>query len=268
MKRTRPGSSGARKTIDRLVEAVRDQRFLAVIGASGSGKSSVVRAGLVPALRILGTTRQIFVFTPTIHPLEALAVSLTRETSSAKTTATFIDDLHTDVRSLHLFVRKMLRAPATKQVNKIWLVIDQFEELFTQCRNSRERKAFVENLLYAVEAEEGLLSLVIVMRADFYQYLALYDGLRQLVAKHQDYLGAMTADELRLAIEGPAERGGWEFSPGLVELMLHEVGTRTRSLAAAFACLVGNLEPPAWQHADIAQLFRSRQGERGNRPHC
>jgi WD40 repeat protein/class 3 adenylate cyclase/energy-coupling factor transporter ATP-binding protein EcfA2 len=221
---------GREKTVSRLVEAIQEQRFLAVIGASGSGKSSVVRAGLVPALRKLGTAGQIFVFTPTLHPLEALAVSLTREACSAKTAATLIDDLRADMRSLHLFVRKMLPAPATKQPDKALLVIDQFEELFTQCRSPSERQSFVDNLLYAVEAENGPLSLVIVLRADFYQHLAQYDGLRQLVAKRQEYLGAMNLDEMRLAIEEPAQRGGWEFSPGLVELMLHEVGTEPGAL--------------------------------------
>ena len=221
---------GRQKTVERLTEAIQQQRFLAVIGASGSGKSSVVRAGLVPAIKRLGTLERVFVLTPSLRPLEALAVSLTRQLTSVAAVGFLIDDLTQDPRSLHLFLQKMLPASTAAQGRRILLVIDQFEELFTQCRLASERQVFVDNLLYAVEAENSLMSLVIVLRADFYQHLAKYDGLRQLVAKHQEYLGAMGPDELRQAIEEPAQRGGWEFSPGLVDLMLHDVGSEPGAL--------------------------------------
>ena len=107
---------------------------------------------------------------------------------------------------------------------EVLLVVDQFEELFTQCRDEQERQTFVDNLLYAVGSEGSPMRVVIALRADFYQHLAQYAGLRTEVARHQEYLGAMEAVELRQAIEEPARRGGWEFSPGLVDLMLHDIG--------------------------------------------
>ncbi len=205
-----------------LVKAVLEQHFLAVIGASGSGKSSVVRAGLVPTLKHSQPGRwQVHIFTPSSHPLEALAISLTREERSAIAAATLIDDLQRDPRSLHLYIRRLIPQSSDSE---ILLVIDQFEELFTQCRDEQERQAFVDNLLYAIGAESDPSRVVIALRADFYQHLAQYAGLRSEVAKHQEYLGSMEAVELRQAIEEPAAHGGWEFSPGLVELMLHDIG--------------------------------------------
>jgi len=141
-----------------LVGQLREHRFLTVVGASGSGKSSLVRAGLIPALkhgeRLIDDTLPpdgsarwpIHVITPTAHPLEALAASLTRDSESVTATATLMDDLARDTRSLHLAV---LRATHLRGASHVLLIVDQFEELFTLCRSDAERKAFVENLLTA-----------------------------------------------------------------------------------------------------------------------
>ncbi|HSM71842.1 MAG TPA: helix-turn-helix domain-containing protein, partial [Anaerolineales bacterium] len=85
-------------------------RFLAVVGASGSGKSSLVRAGLIPSLRWNEKSAdwQFHVITPTAHPLESLATSITLETPSVTSTATLIDDLAQDDRTLHLFAKRKL----------------------------------------------------------------------------------------------------------------------------------------------------------------
>jgi WD40 repeat protein/class 3 adenylate cyclase len=213
---------GREQVTSKLVKAVQGLRFLAVIGASGSGKSSVVRAGLVPGLkRSQPGGWQVYIITPSSHPLESLAVSLTVREQSVAAAATLIDDLRRDPRSLHLYVRRSI--PHSGQVATL-IVVDQFEELFTLCRDEQERQAFVDNLLYAIGAEDDFCHVVIALRADFYQHLAQYAGLRTEIAKHQEYLGAMDVAELHQAIEEPARLGGWEFSPGLVELMLHDIG--------------------------------------------
>ncbi len=145
------GSLGGSKLPASLVRAVQEQRFLAVIGASGSGKSSVVRAGLVPALKRSQPGKwQVHIFTPSSHPLESLAVSLTRREQSVTAAATLIDDLQRDPRSLHLYIRRAIPQGSEAEV---LFVVDQFEELFTQCRDEQERQTFVDNLLYAVGAE-------------------------------------------------------------------------------------------------------------------
>ncbi|HET7090119.1 MAG TPA: BMP family ABC transporter substrate-binding protein [Anaerolineae bacterium] len=250
----------------KLVGHLRDHHFLAVIvGASGSGKSSIVRAGLIPALKrgeplADGTLPPegcaywpAHVITPTAHPLEALAISLTRDAESVAAIATLMDDLARDPRSLHLFVRRRRGTQGTQGTQEtqetrgdqvgghLLLVVDQFEELFTLCRDEAERKAFIDNLLTATvpsvpsvpsaqSAGETPTIVVLTLRADFYAHCAQYANLREALAKHQEYIGPMSAEELRRAIEEPARRGGWEFEPGLVDLFLREVGDEPGAL--------------------------------------
>jgi WD40 repeat protein/transcriptional regulator with XRE-family HTH domain/energy-coupling factor transporter ATP-binding protein EcfA2 len=166
-------------------------RFLAVVGASGSGKSSLVRAGLAVALKRAGW--QVHIFTPTATPIRMLEAQLTSARSISS--------------------------------ERALILVDQFEEIFTLCHDEVERIAFIDKLLtYAQEATSKYV-VVIALRADFYSHLAQYPHLRQAVAAKQEYIGAMTFDELRRAIEEPARTGGWEFEPGLVEVMLQDLFT-------------------------------------------
>jgi len=181
----------------RLVEHVMDlamdasARFLAVVGASGSGKSSLVRAGLAVTLKRAGWNT--YVFTPTAHPLQML---------EAKLNTVFKEG-----------------------VERILIVVDQFEELFTLCHDEIERIAFIEKLLSVAQDKSKIVCVVIALRADFYSHCAQYPLLRQAVATEQEYIGQMTFEELRRAIEEPARRGSWEFEPGLVDVMLQDLGT-------------------------------------------
>jgi WD40 repeat protein len=252
-------------------------RFLAVVGASGSGKSSLVRAGLIPALRKGERLSDgsnpprwshrwlVHVITPTAHPLEALATSLTREGGSVSPTAALIDDLAQDPRSLHLYARRMTHL---KRAPHLLLVVDQFEELFTLCRSERERTAFIENLLVAagVESDEeispgesnfeepvnlrsgpdGPLVAVIALRADFYDHCSQYARLRSALSIRQEYIGSMAPDELRRSIEEPARCNEWEFEPGLVDLILREVSSEPGAL-------------PLLSHA-LLETWRRRRG--------
>ena len=238
---------GREKLVGQLTTRLRENHFLAVIGASGSGKSSVVRAGLIPVLRhgepllpqrwgeeegtaILppnnSRTWPIHIITPTDEPLESLAASLTRDQDSVKATVALIDDLEYSSRSLHLYVRKLLSHHQT--ANKLLLIVDQFEELFTLCHDENKQKFFIDNLLNACEKES--LVLIITLRADFYAHCAQFDNLRTMLTKQQEYIGAMTYDELRRAIELPAEQGNWEFEEGLVDLLLEEVNEEPGAL--------------------------------------
>jgi WD40 repeat protein len=199
------------------------KRFLAIVGASGSGKSSLVRAGLVSALRwnTASTDWHVYVLTPTAHPLESLAARLTRESNSVTATATLMDDLAGDGRSLQIFAKRIL---GSRNGSRLLLVVDQFEELFALCRAEDERTAFINNLLTAASEPDGPVLLVITLRADFYAPCANYPHLRESLAAHQEYIGAMNEDELHRAIEEPARRGRWELEPGLIDLLLHDVG--------------------------------------------
>lgn len=203
-----------------------DQRFLAVVGASGSGKSSVVRAGLIPTLRWLPTSSgwPLFVMTPMAHPLESLATVLSHETPSSLPFRRLVDELAQQPDQLSLTLQSIAETAVAAHT---LLVVDQFEELFTLCRSEQEQMAFVDNLTTAACQVAGTAIVVVVLRADFYAHCARFDVLRQLLAQHQEYIGPMTMAELRCAIEEPARHGHWEFDPGLVELMLHDVGADT-----------------------------------------
>jgi formylglycine-generating enzyme required for sulfatase activity len=222
-----------------MLARVQKETFLAIVGASGSGKSSVARAGLVPAWKQGNERGAVHVITPTAHPLESLAASLTRESESVTATSTLMDDLKNDPRSLRLYVKKSFGE------TELFLLVDQFEETFTLCKDQAERKAFIENLLSLVD-DNGATRVVITLRADFYHHCAEYEGLRNALKTHQEYIGAMTEEELRQAITTPAENNGWDFQPGLVDLILQDVGSEPGAL-------------PLLSHA-LLETWKRRQG--------
>ena len=223
---------------ERLYEALSaspPRRFLAVVGASGIGKSSIVRAGLVPVIRQDRRSRtwQIHALTPTAHPLQALAEELAPPDASLAATASLIDDLAAEPRALHLLAGRLAGLgkgePSQARVRgsetpRLLLIIDQFEELFSLCRSESERQAFIRNLMNAVTTPEGPVLAVMALRADFYNNCAGYEQLRQGLAENQEYIGPMNSDELRHAIEGPARWGRWELESGLIEVLLQDVG--------------------------------------------
>jgi hypothetical protein len=199
------------------------QRFLAIVGASGSGKSSVARAGLVPALRWQPASAAwpVTVMTPTTHPLEALAACQSGETKAGTLGRKLVVEMMRNPRTLG---DTLVRSAQTAGSEYALLIVDQFEEIFTLCQSESEQSAFIDNLLAAAFQQEGAGVIVIVLRADFYAHCGRFENLRQALAQHQEYIGPMSHDELRRAIEEPARRGHWEFEPGLVELLLHDVG--------------------------------------------
>ena len=200
-----------------------DERFLAIIGASGSGKSSVVRAGLTPALHWQQHSSgwPVVIMTPTAHPLEALAASLIRENQQSLPVRKLVDQLAREPEVLQESLKRMAQAAGAAHAI---LIADQFEELFTLCRSGVEQSAFVDSLVTATFRPGGIAMIVIVLRADFYAHCARFNLLRQAISQHQEYIGPMTSEELRRAIEEPARRGHWEFERGLVDLLLHDVG--------------------------------------------
>lgn len=217
-----------------LVRRLEEHPFLLlVVGASGSGKSSIVRAGLVSALMKgdplsdgtmppEGSQGWLFhVLTPTARPLEALADSLTRQTQTPADKAMLMQDMTGNPGALRVAASQLVQE---HHAERIMIVVDQFEELFTLCQNETERRAFIENLLAAADPRtNGPALVVLALRADFYAHCARYPELRMALARHQEYIGPMSTRELRTAIEKPAENGGWRFEPGLVDLILRDV---------------------------------------------
>ncbi len=112
---------------------------------------------------------------------------------------------------------------------RLLLIVDQFEELFTLCKERTEQQAYVDNLL-AAAVPEGVTTVILTLRADFYARCAEFANLRLALSQHQNYIGPMSREELRAAIEKPAAQNGWDFEPGLVDAILDDVEGEAGSL--------------------------------------
>ena len=201
-----------------IASQLHQRHFLALIGASGSGKSSLLRAGVIPQLR--SQNWQIHLITPGNHPLDALANSIGRDVASLQFAPKLKQTMLQNSQALYLIGSKFVsRAKAPR----LLIAIDQFEELFTQCHDEYERRAFIENLLTAVN-KQGAITIIIGLRADFYDRCAQYAGLRELVSQQQEFIGPIQQEELVRVIFEPAKRGGWRLVDGLVEQILEDAG--------------------------------------------
>jgi hypothetical protein len=213
---------GREELIAELTARLAGTRFMAVVGPSGSGKSSVVRAGLLPAVwggALPGSAAwQTLVVTPGAHPLNELAVRLSLLSDDRP--ASVLRDLEGDHRAFELAIRRAF-ADHPDAV-RLLLVIDQFEELFALCRDEGERRQFIDALLYAVEADQGRAVVVPTIRADFFGRCADYPGLAGRLVDSV-LVGPMREEELRAAIERPAAVVGLRLEPGLAELILDDV---------------------------------------------
>jgi energy-coupling factor transporter ATP-binding protein EcfA2 len=222
---------GRANDIKDLINKLRENSFLAVIGASGSGKSSLVRAGLIPALRKGGLPDSdkwtYYTFTPTAKPLDSLAIGLSR-LGLEKAMSRMIDEMKCDKREFHLHTLLALSIrPVEERV--VWMV-DQFEETFTLCKDPDERASFIDNLLFASSMPEGRSVVLLTMRADFYHRCLEHADLAKSIADHQHPVVAMNEENLRQAIEEPAQQVGLTVEPELVREILEEVKNQPGAL--------------------------------------
>jgi WD40 repeat protein len=221
------------------------KRFLAIVGPSGSGKSSVAKAGLVPALRRGGLpgSEDWFVldFTPGAHPWEEVEAALLRV--AVNPSATLLDQLQDGDRGLLRAVQRVL--PADGAVELV-LIIDQFEEIFTLVEDEKVREQFLNSLITAVLDPRSRLWIIITLRADFYdrplQYVDFGDLLRQRTVS----VLPLTPDELEQAITRPAAQIGVQLEPGLAAAIIRDVGDEPGTL-------------PLLQYA-LTELFERRDG--------
>lgn len=210
-----------------LVEKLRENRFLAVLGPSGSGKSSVVRAGLVPAVRrgeLPGSGNwPIVTVKPGENPVENLAFGVAKHPAFKEHlgAVSLVKDIMADRMALHLNVR--LALPEDDPDYRALIVVDQLEEVFTLCSDETLRRNFVNNLLYATEVAGGRTLVVATLRADFYHRAAVMPSLADYLSEHQVLVTPMVAEELEEAIEGPARKVGMTFEEGLVETLRGDV---------------------------------------------
>jgi WD40 repeat protein len=217
---------GRERLVAELVARLVGAPLLGVVGPSGSGKSSVVRAGLLPALAegvLPGSESwpQVLV-RPGEHP-----------------------------------VRELRRALAELDAREhAVLVVDQFEEVFAVCSDADERDAFIDALARAAGEREGVV--VVAVRADFYGRCAAHPPLARLLAANHVLVGPMHRAELRRAIEQPAQRAGLHVEPDLVDALIADVEGEPGALPLLSTALL-----ELWQHRDGPRLTLAAYDQSG-----
>lgn len=197
-----------------LLNELEQTNLILLLGASGSGKSSVVRAGLIPWLsQKFGSRLVNLMFTPDTDPFESFYASLLGKYKQAE--AQIAREAKAD--TLTQVVTRL------KQPDDYWFIfIDQFEELFTTSQ-SEKRDQFITNLAKLSKTKERSIKIMVTMRADFLDKLSPYPRLVKATDKHRPLIAEMQPDELRLAIEQPAAHHGVVFETGLVEEIIKDV---------------------------------------------
>ncbi|MBK3566229.1 hypothetical protein [Streptomyces sp. MBT62] len=248
---------GRERLTDEVFARVRDRRFLTVFGPSGSGKSSLLRAGLVARARASG--RPVLLLTPGPHPLEECAVRLAALTGEAP--GTLLTELRDDPEALHLRIRQATvdRAPDIDTL----IVADQFEEVFTLCRDRAERDAFIALLTTATTAPTSRTRVVLGVRADFYGHCVQDPRLVEAMRDAQLAVGPMSSQELREAVTRPARLAGCTVTgpllaavvadatgqPGALPLVSHAMVETWRRRSGSRLTLDGYLAAGGIQHA-------------------
>jgi WD40 repeat protein/serine/threonine protein kinase/DNA-binding XRE family transcriptional regulator len=220
-------------------------RFLTIVGPSGSGKSSVVKAGLIPALRrgALPGSENWFIIEmmPGAHPLEELEAALLRV--AVNPPSSLIEQFQKDSRGLIRAVRRSL--PNDPNIELV-LVIDQFEEVFTLVQDEAERLRFLGLLATAIMEENSRIRVILTMRADFIDRPLGYVDFGELIHQRMEIVLPLTPDELESTIASPAERVGLHLESGLIAAILRDLGDQPGTL-------------PLLQYA-LTELYEKRAG--------
>ena len=223
---------------DELIERLQRARFLAVVGTSGSGKSSLIRAGLMPALRGgmmkgAGSGWRIAVMRPGGDPIGNLAAELVKKEVLSEAGAGLPDDeaeavIEATLRSGSLGIVNVARI-ARLGDEKLLIVVDQFEELFRfraahEGGSTDEASAFVKLLLEAARQRDFSIYIVLTMRSDFLGDCAQFQGLPEAINDGQYLIPRMTRDERRFAVTGPVGVTRGKISEPLINRLLNDVG--------------------------------------------
>ena len=227
-------------------EGAPPSRFLALVGPSGSGKSSVVKAGLIPALRegaVSGSENwYIAEMVPGTHPLEELEMALWPV--AVDPPPSLVAPMQRDVRGMLRTLRRILPDEPAVQ---LLLFIDQFEELFTLVKDEARRDFFIESLMVAVNAPRSPLRVITTLRADFYDRPLQLQMLGQTLKQATEIVLPLNTQALTWAIREPARHVGVSFETGLAETIVADVVDQPGTL-------------PLLQYA-LTELFERRQNK-------
>jgi len=252
---------GREKFTKHLIKTISGPSTMGVIvGSSGSGKSSVVFAGLFPQLREAGDWLLINL-RPGNQPFHTMAAALQPylESGSSKEKEHYkVQELSEELQDGEIMLFYVLQQALEKHpsASRLLLLIDQFEELYTLCPDADNRRRFLSMLLGALGTEKSShhspFSLILTLRADFMGQALAYRPFADSLNERSLILGPMNRDELRAAIANPAEKQGAAFEPGLVTRILDDVGKEPGSLPLLeFALTL------LWEHLDQGWLTHS-----------
>ncbi len=219
----------------RLLSKIKHQQIVCVVGSSGSGKSSLIYAGLIPELRKFNDW-QIIHFRPGAKPFSSLAISLmphinpnAKDIELLTKTKELIDFLISN--GIYLVVEQLVLNYSNEK--KLLIFIDQFEELYTLCKETEIRKLFLDSLLETLKSHQfsnDQIKLVLTLRGDFYGKIVGYRPLSEALQDNVVNLPPMNREELRRAIQNPASKFDVFFENSLVERILNDVGDESGNL--------------------------------------
>jgi len=232
---------GREKQVDELLKKLRTQRFLTVIGSSGSGKSSLVKSGLIPSLHSgfmsgAGSNWKICSLRPGVDPIGNLARALSQNGILYNYESSDDEQMYSSInesvlRRSNFGLINTFTQSGIDPKNNLLILVDQFEELFRFIKFEKEAKegkrdsvAFINLLLKATEQREIPIFVVFTMRSDFLGDCTEFRGLPEAINEGQYLVPRMTREERRDAIVGPVGVGGANISPRLLNQLLNDVG--------------------------------------------
>ena len=232
---------GREKQVDELVKKLRLQKFLAVIGSSGSGKSSLVKSGLIPALHSgfmsgAGSNWRICTFRPGINPIGNMAKALAEnnilfDLQNEDDVFTYTSINESTLRRSSQGLVEVYKQSGIDTKNNLLILVDQFEEIFRFSRLEKDAKegkrdsiAFINLLIKAAQQKELPIYVVFTMRSDFLGDCTEFRGLPEAINEGQYLVPRMTREERRDAITGPVAVGGATITPRLLNQLLNDVG--------------------------------------------
>ena len=225
---------GRNREIAAMVTRIRDRPLMAVVGSSGVGKSSFVRAGLVPALKRSGEVWETLLVRPGRSPIEALASVIQPMVATAANLADEMDEQKRLVETLRKepgHLGHVLRGRARRDNRRILVFVDQFEELYTQTSDLEERAAFTACLAAVADDATSPLRVVLSIRSDFLDRISEDQGFLGELAQGLFFLGPPSRDGLKEAILQPAEMAGFSFElSATVDDMLDHLETTPGAL--------------------------------------
>jgi eukaryotic-like serine/threonine-protein kinase len=243
---------GRNREVAAMVTRIRDRPLLAVVGSSGVGKSSFVRAGVVPALKRSGEVWETLVIRPGRTPLDALADIMAPMIATAANLADEVDQHRQLVERLRRepgHLGHVLRLRARRDNRRLMVFVDQFEELYTQVADPAERAAFTACLSAVADDATSPLRVVLSIRSDFLDRVAEDPGFVAELTQGLFFLGPPSRDGLREAITQPAEMAGFRFEhAAIVDNMLDHLQATPGALP-----LLQFAAAKLWEHRDTAR---------------